>query len=458
MKAYFCTQQQNFMPLFRKIQFNPLERNTFFLHFTYSIIEGVILGVLALNEFVFLKSLQGGDWGVSILFQFSVFVLTFSILLNEWARRMKNKKKFLVWLGIVTRAPLFLLLFFPPDVGHLANAWVYHYIFLAIFLAYYFANPIIYPTINQFLKTNYTHENFSVFYSYSTIANKIVMLIITFAYGWLLDYDQNSFRFVFPVISALGMLSVWLLASIRHNKQMIESVTIPMWQSIKRQIKDMRHKMSGNKPFRDFEVGFMYYGFAFMGTVSVIAIYFNQALGLNYSSVAFYKNSYNILAIVLLPLFGKLLGKMDPRKFSAITFASLMFYLLFIGLTEYFPLFSWIKGVKIYYSLLLAMFFNGIFAATMSLLWSIGSAYFCKKEEASEYQAIHLSFTGLRSFFAPVLGLGIYRLVGFTGTFMTGVALCLIAVMISLHSYKKYHLDGNLKTETEPFTDPQIEK
>jgi hypothetical protein len=446
------------MPLFKRIEFKTLERNTFYIHFTYSIIEGLILGVLALNEFVFLKSLHGGDWGVSILFQFSVFVLTFSILLNEWSRRMKNKKKFLIWLGVITRAPLLLLVLFPSDVGNLANTWIYHYIFLSIFLAYYFANPIIYPTINQFLKTNYTHKNFSVLFSYSTIVNKIVMLVITFIYGLLLDYDEDSYRFVFPFISVLGMFSVWLLAHIRHNGEVIEVITPPLWQSINRQVRDMRQKMTSNKPFRDFELGFMYYGFAFMGTVSVIAIYFNQALNLNYSSVAFYKNSYNILAILLLPFFGKLLGKMDPRRFSAITFTAMLFYIFFIGLTEYLPWFTWIKGLKIYYSLLAAMFFNGIFAATMSLLWSIGSAYFCKKEEASEYQAIHLSFTGLRSFFAPVLGLGIYRLVGFTGTFLTGVVLCLIAVIISLRSYKKYHLDGNIRFETEPFTDPQIEK
>jgi MFS family permease len=446
------------MPFFRKIEFKQLERNTFYIHFIYSIIEGVILGVLALNEFVFLKSLHGGDLGVSVLFQFSVFVLTFSILLNEWARRMKNKKKFLIMIGIITRAPLFLLIFFPLNVGQLANAWMYHYIFLLIFLSYYFANPIIYPTINHFLKTNYSHKNFSVFYSYSTIANKIVMLLVTFVYGLLLDKDQNNYRYVFPVISIMGMFSVWLLAQIKHTSEAIEIIKTPAWESIKRQVKDMRQKMTSNKPFRDFEIGFMYYGFAFMGTVSVIAIYFNQSLGLNYSSVAFYKNSYNILAIILLPLFGKLLGKMDPRRFSAITFASLLFYILFIGLTTYMPWFTWIKGLKIYYSLLAAMFFNGIFAATMGLLWSIGSAYFCKKEQASEYQAIHLSLTGLRSFFAPVLGLGIYRLVGFTGTFLTGVVLCLLAVIISLRSYNRYHLNGNIKNIADPFTDPHIEK
>lgn len=446
------------MDFLKKIDFNPLERNTFFIHLIYSIIEGIILGVLILNEFVFLKSLDGGDWGVGILFQFSVFVLTFSILLNEWSRRMKNKKNFLVWLGVFTRAPLLLLLFFPTHISDCPNIWIYHYIFLGIFLVYYFANPIIYPTINQFLKANYTHKNFSIFYSYATLANKVVMLVVTFLYGLLLDNDQNSYRIVFPVIALLGMLSVWLLTNIQHTGEIHENIRVSVFESIKKQVREMRQKLSSNKPFRDFEIGFMYYGFAFMGTVSVIAIFFNKELDLNYSSVAFYKNSYNILAIILLPLFGKLLGKMDPRRYAAITFSSLLFYLVFIGLTEYLPWFVWIKGIKIYYSLLLAMLFNGIFAATMSLLWSIGSAYFCKIEEASEYQAIHLSFTGLRSFFAPVLGLGIYRLVGFSGTFLLGILLCFIAVLISLRSYKKYQLDGKIRSESKVFTDPQIEK
>ncbi|MEI6123689.1 MAG: MFS transporter [Bacteroidota bacterium] len=446
------------MPFIFRQKLGALEKNTFKIHFAYSIIEGIILGVLALNEFVFLKSLNGSNFGVSILFQFSVFVLTFSVLLNEWSRRVKNKKKFLIWIGIITRAPLILLVFFPADVGQIANNWVYHYIFLAIFLMFYFANPIIYPTINHFLKSNYTHTNFSVFYSYSTIANKIVMLLITFIYGFLLDWDQNIYRYVFPAIAFFGMFSVWMLSQIKNNMAFVEPINIPVWQSIKRTLTDMRQKMKSNKPFRDFEIGFMYYGFAFMGTVSVIAIFFNKALDLNYTSVAFYKNSYNLLAIILLPLFGKLMGKLDPRRFSAITFTSLLFYLLFIGLTTYIPCFVWISDIKLYYTLFLAMLFNGVFAATMSLLWSIGSAYFCKKEEASEYQAIHLSFTGLRSFFAPVLGLGVYKLIGFTGTFIMGIILLLLSVIISLRSYNKYHLDGAHKSDVEPFTDPQIEK
>ncbi|HNW88741.1 MAG TPA: MFS transporter [Bacteroidales bacterium] len=444
------------MSRLQNLQLDALEKRTFRIHFVYSVIEGVILGVLAINEFVFLKSLGGSDVGVSVLFQFSVFVLTFSVLLNEWARRIKKAKRFLIALGILTRFPMLLLFFFPGDVAHLANNYIYHYIFLGIFLVYYFANPIIYPVINQFLKTNYFHKNFSILYSWSTMANKIVMLMVTFVFGWLLDLNHDIYRYVFPVVSVLGIFSVWLLAQLSSNDVIVERPEMPLMRSIQQTIRNMRQKMRTNRPFRDFQAGFMFYGFAFMGTVSVIAIFFQKELDLNYSSVAFYKNSYNILAIFLLPMFGKMMGRIDPRRFAAIAFSSLLFYIFFIGLTTYAPWFIWIQGIKIYYTLLLAMIFNGFFAATMALLWSIGSAYFCPEGEVSEYQAIHLTFTGFRSFFAPIMGLGIYLLIGFTATFATGIILLLIAVIISLRSYKQYQINGLTKNKENSSDEPIV--
>ena len=51
------------MPFIFRQKLGAIEKNTFRIHFAYSIIEGIILGVLALNEFVFLKSLHGSDVG-----------------------------------------------------------------------------------------------------------------------------------------------------------------------------------------------------------------------------------------------------------------------------------------------------------------------------------------------------------------------------------------------------------
>ena len=417
-------------------ELNEKERKAFRLHFAYYAIEGIVLGVLALNEFVLLKSLNGTNFQVGVLFQFSVLVLVFSVFINEWIKRIKNKQKMLIIVALITRLPLFIVLIFPNNFNEIGGSSIYHYIFLAIFLIYYFANPLVYPVTNLLLKNSYSHENFGRLFSYSTTVNKIIMLVVTFGYGVILDKWNHSYKFAFPLMAVLGIFSLYLLSKIEYKEEVFIQTRKSLLNSLKGTMQNMRNILKTNKAFYDFEMGFMWYGFAFMGTVSVIAIFFSKELNLSYTSLAFYKNAYNILAIILLPFFGKLIGKMDPRKFAAITFSSLLFYILFILLTQYFPYQTSLWNIQIYWFLIIAITFNGLFAATMSLLWSIGSAYFCKKEDAADYQAIHLSFTGLRSFFAPLLGVLFYQWFGFTITFLIGISFLLISVFLMVYSIK----------------------
>ncbi|MBU3927777.1 MAG: hypothetical protein KKB74_08220, partial [Bacteroidetes bacterium] len=69
---------------------NDNEKRTFKLHLIYMIIEGVVLGVLALNEFVFIKSLGGSNYQMGLLFQFSMMVFLFLIVANEMLKRIEN--------------------------------------------------------------------------------------------------------------------------------------------------------------------------------------------------------------------------------------------------------------------------------------------------------------------------------------------------------------------------------
>lgn len=412
------------------------EWEIFKVHMIYSIVDGFILGVLALNEFVFIKSMHGTNFQVGFLFQFSVLVLTFSFLLNEWVSAAKKKSRLLLFVGIATRLPLILVAFFPYHQPELFASPIYHLSFLTIFFVYYIANPIIFPLINESLRHYYPKDHFGRLYSYAAMVNKIVMLVVTFAYGILLDIDESAYVYIFPLVSLFGIYSLYMLSKI-----VIEG---PVGNSPRKKIREIasnamvkiRHIMTTNKSFKDFESGFMLYGFAFMGTVGVITIFFDKALELNYSSVAFYKNAYNIIAIVMLPYFGRLIGRIDPRKFAAFTFASLAGYLLFIELTEFFPYHTFILGIKIYPTMVIAIISNGFFAATMALLWYIGSAYYCKPEEAADYQAVHLTFTGVRSFFAPIIGIVFYELWGFTVTFSIGVGLLLAAVGLMIWSQR----------------------
>lgn len=421
---------------FPNMGLNSNERYTFRIHAVYMAVEGVILGVLALNEFVFIKSLQGSNYQLGFLFQFSMVVFLFLVLINEFIKRVQNRKKLLRVVALLTRLPLLFLLFFPDNSEQMLANNYYHYIFLGIFLIYFSGNIVIYPNINFLLKTNYQHQHFGKLYSYATSINKIVMLFVTFVYGYLLDFNNFSFVYIIPLIGVLGVISVFILSNIKYPENEPTDYHLSIYQSVKRSILEMKHILSTNIPYKHFEMGFMFYGFSFMISVTVITIYFYEHLDLNYASVAFYRNAYNILAIILLPFFGKVLGKIDPRKFAVITYSAIVLYIFFLMMTTYFPYSFETYDITIYYTLIFYIVFHGVFAATMVLLWNIGSAYFCKPEEAGTYQSIHLSLTGARALAAPLFGVLFYEMFGFTLTFSLAIASLLAAIGLMLWSYR----------------------
>jgi Na+/melibiose symporter-like transporter len=436
-----------------RLHLNDTEKRTFRLHFIYSCLEGILAGVLILNEFVFIKSLKGSTYQLGLLFQFSVLVFLLLIFINEFLKRIRNRRRFLRLVGILTRTPLILLLVFPRDISAVTGTSIYHYLFLGIFLAYYLAWPVIYPVINSLLKNAYEHTHFGTLYGYSTAANRILMLVTTFLYGLLLDRDSFAFTYVFPAVAVLGIISVYLLSMIENRDQTTINlqpgkggspsdtgrgvIFSGFWHSVRESALNQFRIVKKNAPYRHFEISFMLYGFAFMISNTIIIIFFERVLHLNYSSVAFYKNAFNLLAIILLPFFGRLLGSMDPRKFGVYTFLSMLLSILFMVLSEYFPFYFDFHGIRIFYMLIMYVVFMGIFTATISLLWYIGSAYFCSKEEAGDYQSVHLILTGVRGAIAPTGGVILYELTGFTWAFILSMLFLVAAVGVMIWSYKK---------------------
>ena len=413
------------------------ERKIFGLHILYSIIEGVLFGVMVLNEFVFVKSLRGTEMQLAILFQASVIVFVFTIVIHELLKRYK-KKTILRMTALITRLPLLLMIFFPRELLSADDMIFYHYFFLVIFLFYFLAMPIVYPIINSILKNNYTNSHFGALYSYAAMTNKIVMMLTTFVFGWILDIDPFSFVYVYPAIGILGIISLFLLSfAVKVDYLQTGKKILSITESLRKSFRDMKTIIKSNKPYRDFELGFMLYGFSFMLTIAVITLFLVEKLNLNYTSIAFYKNSYNLIAILLLPFFGKLIDRIDPRKFAAFTFLTLLMHLFFMGLTEYYPYYFDIGAYRFYYLVVISFAWNGLFAATMSLLWNIGSAYFCKDGDAGTYQSVHLSMVGIRAMIAPLFGIWLYQYIGFSGVFALGVLLLTLSIIVMFWSLKR---------------------
>ena len=414
---------------------NDKELRTFYLHITFSVIDGMIRGALLLNEYVFIKSLNGSSYQLSVLFQSSVIVLLLSVFFNELIYRSKRKRRLLRRAGFLTHLPLLFLLFFPQNPEVYTINSIYHYIFLFIFFTYYLSYPIVLPTINLFLKNAYTKENFGRMYGVSASVRQVLLMITVFILGLLLDADEFSFTWFFPVLGGLGFLSIVLFSRIEYIPKTVADYSEGILQAVVGSFKKMVHILKTNKAYLDYQIAYLFYGFSFMSTRSVINIFYDKELALNYSSVAFYQNAYNILAIIMLPFFGKLIGNIDPRKFTVIPFISLAGYILFIGLSAFVPAHFELWNLDIYIMLLIATLFYSFFTATMPISWNIGSSYFGKNEEAGNYQSIHLFSTGLRSIFSPLLGVALYEWFGFSWTFAIAIFSLLVGIYVLRWSY-----------------------
>jgi len=414
---------------------NDKELRTFYLHITFSVIDGMIRGALLLNEYVFIKSLKGSSYQLSVLFQSSVIVLLLSVFFNELIYRSKRKRRLLRRAGFLTHLPLLFLLFFPQNPEVYTINSVYHYIFLFIFFTYYLSYPIVLPTINLFLKNAYTKENFGRMYGVSASVRQVLLMITVFILGLLLDANEFSFTWFFPVLGVLGFLSIVLFSRIEYIPKTSADYSEGILQAVVDSFKKMIYILKTNKAYLDYQIAYLFYGFSFMSTRSVINIFYDKELALNYSSVAFYQNAYNILAIIMLPFFGKLIGNTDPRKFTIIPFISLAGYILFIALSAFVPAHFELWNLEIYIMLLIATLFYSFFTATMPISWNIGSSYFGSNEEAGNYQSIHLFATGFRSIFSPLLGVALYEWMGFSWTFGIAILSLLVGIYVLRWSY-----------------------
>lgn len=421
-----------------KHELNAIERSAFHKHIGYASLDGFVRGALILNEFIFIKQLGGGNVQLAFLFQFSMVIFLFSMVANEIMRRYPNRKTLLRWVSIISRMPLICFAFFPAVHGDGLSPQ-YHTLFLGVFLLFYTSRIAVIPSINQYLKGNYRPEHFGRLFGYATTINKVIIMVTTFSVGVLLDWDPNSYRWFYPAVGVLGTISVFQLTKIPfHHKP--DPVVKPMSQALGDSFKRIWKILCSNVPFRHLEIGFMLYGFAWMSTHAVITIFYKEALELSYSGVSFYNNAYNLVAIAILPLCSRIIGKMDPRRFGLITFGSLLLFILFTALTQTYDSYFMMAGIKIYPCLMIAVVFNGTFMGSMPLLWGIGSSYFCTPNEAADYQSVHLFLTGVRALFAPLLGISLYQMLGFSMTYGVSIAILIPAILLMIYSANRHQV------------------
>lgn len=401
------------------------------LHIIYNLCEGVMEGVFLLASFVFIKSLLGGNYQTSLLFQSMIGIYTFAVIATELMKRARNMKRMLMVAGTLTRLPLFAFAFFGASA---AGNNAYLILFLAIFGIYYSSRTVIYPAINQILKQSYSESRFGRLYSIATAARTATAVLSTFAFGIVSDAHPMAYRAVFPLCGALGLVSVYMLLRIPFRQADAVHYIGSVGSSIAQSFRSIVQGVRGNTAYLQFEVAYMLYGFGYMLTYPVITIFFKTGLSLNYTSVSFYQYWYYILSVILLPVFGKVISRMEIRSFSIIPFTAMMLYICGFLLVSVWPAQFSIGTLQIHIALLAGYTMYGIYAGSHTLLYNIGSAYFCGREQAASYQAMHLSLSGARALVFPLIGVWVYERYGFAPCFAAaafGLFLSVVVLQIS---------------------------
>jgi hypothetical protein len=77
----------------------------------------------------------------------------------------------------------------------------------------------------------------------------------------------------------------------------------------------------------------------------------------------------------------------------------------------------------------------------VNMAWNMGSIYFAGKQDASIFQSVHVTMTGIRGLVAPALGYALLKLFNITTVFAVAAGFLLSASLISYRDYRR--LDKN---------------
>ncbi len=80
----------------------------------------------------------------------------------------------------------------------------------------------------------------------------------------------------------------------------------------------------------------------------------------------------------------------------------------------------------------------GIAMAGVNLSWNMSSIFFAGKEDASMYQSVHVTMTGIRGLIAPILGFALLKIMGINSVFYVAAGFLALASVMSLRDYMRF--------------------
>ncbi len=396
-----------------------------------SILGGLSGGLWTIAAIVLQKSLGGSNFEVTIFSMIGPITALFAIFAAEWMRG-RDKRKFIFWSGLFGRLPMVLMLFISDSAV---------FIFLA-FLSF-ICGSVLTPATNSLLQTNLTRKSLGKMYGWLTVLGTVTVIVATVLSGYLLQWDPNSYHWLFAISALLGIASSTVVAKIRprrtafHRGRTLYLHHVPFMQVLRTSVivplRSNAEIMLRNKGFALFERNFFLYGLAFMVLLPVVPIFLVERLDIAYDQAGMALGLFSQVGVVVMtPIFAIVYDRLHPVSFSRWIFLLLGFYPLVLLASG---ALSAATGTHPILWVYIAYLIFGFGMSGLSLLWMLCSIHFAGDEDATPYSGIHTTLVGLRGMVGPLLGYFLNKFLGPESVFILGALLFWLAALLMWKLY-----------------------
>ena len=295
------------------------------------------------------------------------------------------------------------------------------------------------PAWSEILKINLTPGFRSRVFSYGSMANYGMIIVVPLMVSPLLDIYPHSWKWLFFAFAALNCASFLLLLNLKLQNVFVEAdgthpyhfkspwVFIDPWRKGWALIKECTD-------FRNYQIVFMLCGAGLMLMQPVLPVFFKDTLHLSYLQLTCATSVCKGMSfIVTSPYWATWLTKTSIHTFNFLVFTfAVIFSLLIIGSSSLLAL------------IYCAYLFYGMMQAGSELSWNLSGPIFAKSKDSTLYTGINVAAVGIRGCIAPFLGeLLFVQTHSATTVFLCGGSLCLIASFYSM----KLSLEGRRERE-----------
>ncbi len=412
-----------------------IEQRTFRLHLVSQVFMGLSFGTIMLQDVILKKSLDASDFEVTMLIFLTSSAFLFSIYGTEIIYRSHNQSGTVIRLAIFSRFFLLIIPLFETP-----------YFFIFCIAAMSYTDSLIKPAWNTVFKHNYSDSRRSVLYSYASSVFTVFLLIVTTLMGYLLDINYRFYKIFYPIAGVFDILAYINLGKMMRMTEVppykfavrsARNFSLPLLKDILvLPVRKLLKIFKENVPFRRFERNFFIYGLAFMIASPAVPIFLVQTLNLDYAPISIARGLVFYSATILFtPLMGKVHGSGNPTRFCGYLFLALMLYPLLMILIKYAGYEYHFLGTDVL--LYITFFYFGVVMSGVTMSWNLSSIYYAPHSEVANYQAVHITLTGVRGIFAPFIGYFILKLVSIEATFVVSSLIFMLAGIMMMRESRR---------------------